>query len=145
MGVGPLDAEEQYGFTIRYETTGDTELPKHADASVATLNLCLGRPGWQGGALRFFKYDGLYALPSTSAGAGEVVFEPGLAVFHRGQHKHQALQLLSGERTNVIIWLFAKHGVVRVMPYRSEERQTAAQRWAPTQAQSYDLPHELAL
>jgi len=140
--VGPLDAEEHYAFTVRYEATGDTELAKHANASVVTLNLCLGRLGWQGGGLRFFRYEGLYALPSASAGAGEVAFEPGLAIFHRGQHKHQALQLLSGERTNIIIWLFAKHGVVRVMPYGSEEQQTAAQRWAPARAQQSGLPHE---
>jgi len=143
--VGPLDAEEHYAFTVRYEANGDTELAKHADASVVTLNLCLGRLGWQGGALRFFKYEGLYALPSAAAGAGEVTFEPGLAVFHRGQHKHQALQLLSGERTNVIIWLFAKHGVVRVMPYGLEEQQTEAQRWAPALREPSGFANEFNL
>jgi len=131
--VAATDAEEHYAFTVRYEVSGDTELAKHADASVATLNLCLGKPGWRGGALRFFEYDGrgIYALPKdgAGAGAGDVEFRPGLAVLHRGQHKHQALPLSDGERTNVIVWLFAEHGVVRVAPYPKDEQLTDRGRW----------------
>uniref|UniRef100_A0A7S4RQF4 Fe2OG dioxygenase domain-containing protein n=2 Tax=Alexandrium monilatum TaxID=311494 RepID=A0A7S4RQF4_9DINO len=131
--VGAEDAEEHYAFTVRYEAAGDTELAKHADASVATLNLCLGRRGWKGGALRFFDSggSGIYALPrgNASAGAGDVEFSPGLALFHRGQHKHQALPLLSGERTNVIIWLFGRDGVVRAAPFARHEQLSAGQRW----------------
>lgn len=131
--VGAEDAEDHYAFTVRYEAGGDTELAKHADASVATLNLCLGRPGWEGGALRFFESggSGIYALPkkNDSAGAGDVQFQPGLAVLHRGQHKHQALPLLSGMRTNVIVWLFGRDGVVRAAPYAPHEQLGAWQRW----------------
>eukprot|EP00928_Gymnodinium_smaydae_P090516 TRINITY_DN74302_c0_g1_i1.p1 TRINITY_DN74302_c0_g1~~TRINITY_DN74302_c0_g1_i1.p1 ORF type:complete len:334 (+),score=44.90 TRINITY_DN74302_c0_g1_i1:76-1077(+) len=132
--VGPHDADEHYAFTVRYEASGDTELAKHGDASVVTLNLCLGRPGWRGGGLQFYEYEasGIYALPrgSNSAGGGLLNFQPGLAVLHRGQHKHQALPLLDGVRTNVIIWLMGRHGVVRVAPYAKEDQMDLAQRWA---------------
>lgn len=131
--VGADDAVEHYAFTVRYEPSGDTELVKHGDASVVTMNLCLGRPGWRGGDLQFFDYEasGMYSLPPGSAagGAGNVTFRPGLVVLHRGQHKHQALPLLSGERTNIILWLFARHGVVRVAPYKKKDWLTAGQRW----------------
>lgn len=132
--AGPTDLEEEYAFTIRYEGRGDTELAKHGDASVVTLNLCLGRQGWQGGEVRFFESGGtgIYALPlgNASAGAGNVSFQPGLGLLHRGQHKHQALPLLSGERSNMILWLMGRHGVVRAAPYPPSERLTPAERWA---------------
>lgn len=132
--VGANDADEQYAFTVRYEEGGDRELAKHADASVATLNLCLGRPGWRGGELRFFESGGrgFYALPkgNASAGFGDLVFRPGLAVLHRGQHKHQALPLAEGERSNMVVWLFAEYGVVRVAPYPKDQQLSAHQRWS---------------
>lgn len=132
--VGAQDAEEHYAFTVRYEASGDTELAKHRDASVVTLNVCLGQPGWLGGELRFFESGGtgLYALPkgNNSAGSGNVAFRPGLTLIHRGQHKHQAMPLLAGVRTNAIIWLMGRHGVVRVAPYPEEEQLTAELRWS---------------
>lgn len=130
--VGPTDAEEHYAFTVKYEAEGDTELAKHGDASVVTINLCLGRAGWRGGELRFFESagQGLHAPGREQAGTGDIVFSPGMAVLHRGQHKHQALPLLGGQRTNVIIWLMGKHGVVRIAPYPKVEQLSLAQRWA---------------
>lgn len=92
--VGAHDAEEHYAFTVNYEPGGDTELAKHGDASVVTINLCLGPTSWSGSTLRFFDSggSGMYALPkgNESAGAGDVVFHAGMAVIHRGQHQHQA-------------------------------------------------------
>ncbi|CAJ1345832.1 unnamed protein product [Effrenium voratum] len=131
--VGANDADEHYAFTVKYESGGDTELAKHGDASVVTLNLCLGPSVWEGGTLRFFESggSGMYALPkgNASAGAGDIVFRPGMALIHRGQHQHQALELLSGQRVNIVMWLFARDGVVRIAPYAPDEQLTAAQRW----------------
>lgn len=142
--VGPDDAEENYVFSVRYAEGEDVELSKHRDASVATLNLCLGRV-WSGGDLRFFGdgekigYGLANWIPASQKREAErreltfedeVVFRPGMAVLHRGQHQHQALQLLGGERTNLIVWLFARYGVVRVAPYMPNEQITAAQRWS---------------
>lgn len=141
--VGPTDADEHYAFTIRYEPSGDKELAKHGDASVVTLNLCLGRAGWKGGSLRFFESggQGITTLPrgNESAGAGDIEFTPGMAVIHRGQHKHQAMPLLAGERTNVIIWLMGRYGVVRVAPYPTSEQLTAADRWEMPASFSFEL------
>jgi len=138
-----IDAEEHYAFTVRYEPSGDTELAKHGDASVVTLNLCLGRDGWEGGELRFYEdgMSGHYALPhgNESAGGGDIKFSTGMAVMHRGQHKHQALPLRMGERTNVIIWLMGRHGVVRIKPYPINEQLSASQRWATARDFSFEL------
>ncbi|CAE7358438.1 ICU11 [Symbiodinium natans] len=141
--VGDHDADEHYAFTVKYEPSGDTELAKHGDASVVTLNLCLGPATWKGGALRFFASggSGIYALPkgNASAGSGDVNFQPGQVLLHRGQHKHQALPLLSGQRANLIIWLHAEHGVVRVAPYPPEQQLMAKQRWQQMPRLKLDL------
>merc|ERR1712187_349253 len=138
--IGPGDAEEHYAFTVQYEQDGDTELAKHGDASVATLNLCLGQPGWKGGELHFFESggSGLYTLGNgnSSAGAGEVHFKPGMAILHRGQHQHQALPLAGGVRTNLVIWLMGKDGYVRIAPYEKREQLTAEQRWGEATSRS---------
>lgn len=130
--VGPHDADGHYAFTVKYEAEGDTELAKHGDAAVVTINLCLGGT-WEGSELRFFESggSGMYQLPkgNESAGAGDVVFRSGMALIHRGQHQHQAQELLSGQRVNMVIWLHSKDGVVRIAPYAAEEQMTVAQRW----------------
>ena len=41
---------------------------------------------------------------------------PGVALLHLGGHKHAALPLTAGERTNLIIWCTGRHGVVRIRP-----------------------------
>eukprot|EP00434_Breviolum_minutum_P027964 symbB.v1.2.024742.t2/scaffold2365.1/size83366/10 len=130
--VGPHDVDGHYAFTVKYEAEGDTELAKHGDAAVVTINLCLGGT-WEGSELRFFESggSGMYQLPkgNESAGAGDVVFRSGMALIHRGQHQHQAQELLSGQRVNMVIWLHSKDGVVRIAPYAAEEQMTVAQRW----------------
>ena len=134
--VGAHDVDEHYAFTVKYEADGDTELAKHGDASVVTINLCLGPEGpdtWEGSSLRFFESggSGMYALPkgNASAGAGDLVFHAGMALIHRGQHQHQAQQLLSGQRVNLVIWLHGRDGVVRIAPYALGEQLTVEQRW----------------
>jgi len=138
------DADEHYAFTIRYQPGGDTKLAKHSDASIATLALCLGE---QNGTLRFFEQSpglGIYALPRGTAtpGGGDVEVHQGLALIHRGQHKHQAMQLLTGMRVSLIIWLFAEHGVVRIAPYPPNQQMTVAERWhqqGPSPRQTLEL------
>jgi len=153
--VGPGDAEEHYAFSVRYMDGEDVELARHSDASVVTMNLCLGG-NFSGGDLRFFgngntlgwelvrwasvvSADGTHDTDERARTGkhereegqqmDDVVHRGGRAIFHRGQHKHQALRLESGERTNVIVWLFGEHGDVRVAPYPPHERLTAVERW----------------
>ena len=131
MWIG--SGSRHYAFTVKYEAEGDTELAKHGDAAVVTINLCLSPGNWEGSNLRFFASggSGMYQLPkgNESAGDGDVIFHSGMAVIHRGQHQHQAQQLLSGQRVNLVVWLHSKDGVVRIAPYAPEEQMTAAQRW----------------
>ena len=42
---------------------------------------------------------------------------------------------MSGERVNMIVWLFGEHGVVRVAPHEEQERLLAHQRWGAAAAE----------
>jgi len=122
--VGTGDAQEHFAFTIRYKLGEDVSLSEHRDASVATINLCLGKEGFQGGRL--------YFVPNASEPLARHSFEhaPGSAIIHRGALRHGAealgppfphlinLRLVVGERMNLIVWLFGKHGVVYALVVR---------------------------
>ena len=74
IGIG--DADDQHGFTVRYKPGEDLELAEHRDSSNATMNLCLGRAGFEGSSLYF--RDG--QTPKTR----ELHFKVGDAIFHKG-------------------------------------------------------------
>ena len=79
-----------------------------------TLNVCLGRAGFAGGALAF---GGVRFTPSARAPlAHEVAHEPGVALLHLGGHFHAARELTRGERINLILWCYGEGGVVRIAP-----------------------------
>ena len=118
--IGAEDTAEHYAFSVRYAQGEDLALAEHRDASVATLNVCLGKD-FTGGDLEFVGEDGE---------RHRVAFTPGMALIHLGAHRHQALPLESGERTNMIIWLHGEGGVVRVAPYSTGEQLTAESRWS---------------
>ena len=44
---------------------------------------------------------------------------------------HEAMPILAGERSNLILWVFGQHGSVRVAPYADGEsgRTNASSRW----------------
>ena len=58
-----------------------------------------------------------------------VRFDPGMTVFHLGAHRHAALPIESGTRTNLVIWLHGVGGYVRVAPYQLFEQHTVRERW----------------
>ena len=62
------DAAEYFGFVVRYQHGEDVELKEHADASVVTLNVCLGGD-FTDGDLVF----GDYATPCATDGSGRSV------------------------------------------------------------------------
>jgi hypothetical protein len=129
--IGENDAIEKYSFVVQYEQGGDTDLAEHGDASVATLNLCLGDAGFEGGALAFRDDYTTYPPPkiTNSSPWHQIDFRPGMAVLHKGQHKHTALPLTSGRRLNMVLWLMGKWGGVRVAPYKESERLSMEARW----------------
>lgn len=55
-----------------------------------------------------------------------VEFEPLMVIMHRGQHQHEALPLVGGERVNLVVWLFADGGRVRVVPYPRAQQHTVS-------------------
>lgn len=125
------DADEHYGFVVRYKLGEDLALAEHADASVLTLNANLGYRGFTGGALTFRGTRGVddkpQAVPPSLVDFAD--FAPGEAIVHLGGQYHAALPIESGERVNLVLWLHAKHEVVRFAPYPEPERLSAVQRW----------------
>mmetsp|Transcript_67527 Transcript_67527/g.152815 ORF Transcript_67527/g.152815 Transcript_67527/m.152815 type:complete len:355 (-) Transcript_67527:272-1336(-) len=135
------DFDEFYSFVVRYKLGEDVELKNHADASTITLNVCLGTE-FEGSALRFGKFRFLDypngeetarvdAAPrdvtfTSSEGPG---FDFGSALIHAGQHEHAATPLTKGARSNLVIWCYGSHGVVRVVRYPEHEQSTAFTRW----------------
>lgn len=128
--IGPGDDQSMFAFTIRYSKDEDQKLNEHRDASVVTLNLNLNvretnstTNSFTGSSLYFVDKDD----PSKRY---NVSMKPGMALIHTGELRHAALPLQSGERENLIVWLFGKDGYVRTSPYRKEEQLTVAQRWS---------------
>ena len=158
--IGRGDADESFSFAVNYERSHspehdhDVSLAEHRDASVATLNVCLGlegamegAPGFEGGELRFYgdkppplrgrseagwSTPGHVPRPAHDREFHDVHFVPGLAVLHLGSNRHEALPLRAGARTNMVVWLFGEQGVVRVAPRPEHERLGRRERWAPS-------------
>eukprot|EP00308_Calcidiscus_leptoporus_P022229 CAMPEP_0119400998 /NCGR_PEP_ID=MMETSP1334-20130426/142148_1 /TAXON_ID=127549 /ORGANISM="Calcidiscus leptoporus, Strain RCC1130" /LENGTH=355 /DNA_ID=CAMNT_0007424909 /DNA_START=89 /DNA_END=1156 /DNA_ORIENTATION=+ len=129
--IGRGDADYTYGFVVKYRMGEDVALAEHADASVLTLNVNLGMPGFTGGELVFkgtrFLDDQPRQMPAHTVGFAQMT--PGDGILHLGGQYHAALPLTAGERVNFVLWMFGKHGVVRVAPYEETERLDAMQRW----------------
>ena len=132
------DAEENYAFIVDYQRTPnddanekdfDIDLKEHRDSSVATLNVCLGYDNFTGGNVSF-RADDLEGFGQNSKGTGDIVMKPGLAMLHKGQHRHAALPITNGRRVNLIIWLMGRGGYVRIMPYVTEQQLTVKERWS---------------
>ena len=62
-------------------------------------------------------------------------FAPGEAILHLGGQYHFAQPITSGERVNLIVWLFGKHGVVRVAPQDESDLLKPHQRWGAAAAE----------
>jgi len=114
----------------------DVKLKEHSDASVVTININLNLPGED-------EYDGSQLLflddhDDPAAGSQEndqvqrrkLEFQPGMAVIHRGLHRHQALPIEKGQRHQLIIWIFGKDGYVRIAPYEPNEQLSVEKRWS---------------
>ena len=82
----------------------------------------------------------LSAGPRASEGASTHLvdfgqMEAGEGVLHLGGQFHETLPLEEGERLNLVLWMFARHGVVRVAPYPNEQRVGATERWGAYEAE----------
>jgi len=91
---------ERRAFVVHYKKGGDINLKSHVDSSSVTLNVCLGRD-FSGGNLVF---QGIKGTPQENTEHIEYTHVLGKGLLHLGKHIHQANDILSGERYNLIIW-----------------------------------------
>jgi hypothetical protein len=113
---------QSFGFSIKYQPTTDTSIRPHTDASSVTLNINLNLPdeSFTGSSVDFFD--------TSTKETKSLMFAPGSAMIHRGSVPHTALPITSGERTNIVLWLFGERGSV-ARGLKSDTRVDASARW----------------
>lgn len=114
--------DQTFGFSIHYRPDTDTSIRPHTDASSVTLNINANLPGEE------FTGSKVDFLDPVSGGVTSLTFEPGTAMIHRGTIPHTAQPIVSGERTNLVLWLFGSGG--RIAPPGIEGAAVGARdRW----------------
>ena len=116
-GSGWRLAPAHHAYVIRYSAAGpaegeDRSLRCHTDDSDLTINVCIGREGWRGGALYFCPRPRPPSRPCTPDPAEEerlgalarYAHGVGRAVIHDGAVYHGAEPLEAGARWNLICW-----------------------------------------
>lgn len=125
---------QTFGFSIKWQAGMDTSLRLHTDASAVTMNINMNLEGeaFTGSEIDF--HD-----PSTGK-LNRLSFEPGTAMIHRGNVAHAAQPITSGERSNMVLWLY---GNSMQVPQASKQTNTidAAKRWTtPTEKKDSYAP-----
>lgn len=118
---------QSFGFSINYQPDTDTSIRPHTDASAVTLNINVNLPGeaFSGSTVNFFD--------SSTGETHELAFQSGTAMIHRGNVPHAAMPITSGERTNLVLWLYGDSGR---MPNIGKEQSNAEarERWSKPNA-----------
>lgn len=125
---------QTFGFSINYQPTTDTSIRPHSDASAVTLNINVNTPGegFTGSVVDFFE--------PASGQVTALTFRPGTALIHRGHVPHAAHPITSGERTNLVLWLYGQAGQVPRSGV-GPDAIDAQQRWQlPTEPQDQFAP-----
>ncbi|MBR9777558.1 MAG: 2OG-Fe(II) oxygenase [Cytophagales bacterium] len=91
---------QTFCFSIQYNPDKDKDLHAHTDASAATLNININLPDetFTGSQVDF--HD------KTTGKAVQTVFEPGKAIIHSGSVPHATHPITSGQRNNLVVWLY---------------------------------------
>lgn len=119
------DDSESFAFTIQYQANKDQSIRQHSDASSLTFNINLNMPAGEE-----FTGSSLYFVDESTGQKNTVNFAPGVAVMHRGATQHAALPIISGERTNMVLWLYGENGRTNsYYPYKQEEQMSREARW----------------
>ncbi|MCH1515597.1 MAG: 2OG-Fe(II) oxygenase [Alphaproteobacteria bacterium] len=121
--------DQTFGFTIRYEPGTDTALQPHTDASSVTLNINMNRPGetYTGSGVRFYEH--------ATQRVEELQFGVGEALLHHGRVPHEARPILSGERSNMVVWLYGANGRTPRQGHQPDPKP-ANKRWCCPQVRS---------
>ena len=91
---------QTFGFSIEYKPEKDTSIRTHTDASSVTLNINLNLPHEEFSGSEVDFHD------ARSGSFNRVKFSPGVAIIHRGNVAHAAQPITSGQRTNLVLWLY---------------------------------------
>ncbi|WP_299133924.1 2OG-Fe(II) oxygenase [uncultured Tenacibaculum sp.] len=91
---------QTFGFSIQYNPEKDKDLHAHTDASAATLNININLPDEK------FKGSQVDFYDKTSRKTVQTVFEPGKAIIHSGNIAHATHPIISGQRSNLVVWLY---------------------------------------
>eukprot|EP01064_Diplonema_japonicum_P008607 TRINITY_DN16054_c0_g1_i1.p1 TRINITY_DN16054_c0_g1~~TRINITY_DN16054_c0_g1_i1.p1 ORF type:complete len:427 (+),score=47.64 TRINITY_DN16054_c0_g1_i1:383-1663(+) len=95
------DCNTNHSFTVRYRTDEDLGLDMHTDDSDVTVNICLGKD-FEGAGLHFC---GFIDEADHRKSPKQVRHRKGHCLMHRGNLRHGADNITSGERQNLIIWM----------------------------------------
>jgi len=98
-GGGTLDSH--WAFIVTYQTSTDKDLSFHYDNAEVTLNVSLNGD-FTDGSLYFGDMRDVALSETTCC---EYRHRPYYGVLHRGQHRHGALPITSGQRYNLIMWM----------------------------------------
>ena len=103
--VGGDSLDEHHGFVVEYKMGNDVSLGFHMDDSDVTFNVNLGRE-FTGGTIYFHGLRCRMCQETFSSPQEyvEITHKLGRALLHRGQHRHGANEITSGERYNLILW-----------------------------------------
>ncbi|ANH60739.1 2OG-Fe(II) oxygenase [Dokdonia donghaensis] len=91
---------QTFGFSIQYNPDKDKDLHAHTDASAATLNININLPDEKFAGSEVDFYD------KASGKTVQAIFEPGKAIIHRGNVPHATHPITSGQRSNLVVWLY---------------------------------------
>ncbi|MEO9893247.1 2OG-Fe(II) oxygenase [Aurantibacter sp.] len=91
---------QTFGFSIQYNPDKDKDLQAHTDASAATLNININLPDEEFTGSQVDFYD------KSTRKTVQTIFEPGKAIIHRGNVPHATHPITSGQRNNLVVWLY---------------------------------------
>ncbi|GAB3009304.1 hypothetical protein GCM10027284_29540 [Cyclobacterium sediminis] len=91
---------QTFGFSIQYNPDKDKDLHAHTDASAATLNININLPEEKFTGSQVDFHD------KTTGKTIQTVFEPGKAILHSGSVPHATHPITSGQRNNLVVWLY---------------------------------------
>lgn len=104
-GVGGDTLDSLHAFIVEYGMDRDRSLGFHTDDSEITLNACLGKEFTEGTLYyQGLRCHGCQQTPTLPDEEIEIDHKVGRAVLMRGQHRHGANDITSGERYNLIMW-----------------------------------------
>ena len=123
---------QTFGFSINYQPTTDTSIRPHTDASSVTLNINMNVPGeeFTGSTVDFFDDATQQTIPLS--------FTPGSAMIHRGHAPHMAQPITSGERSNLVLWLYGD-GMQIPRPGAPAPAISPQERWVVPNAPADDI------